>query len=212
VERKPFKSPDLHAPRNRKKAVNFLSYANKDPYGFFAVMKQQHPDLQSFTNKEIAGWLKAYLKLLAQEVIANRQGVRLPGGLGAVVIGLNVPTKKTAGFNIDFCLSKRLGIQVPYKNHHSDGRLAKIYYYNNIPWDRLDIHNSIRFEPCRKLKRDVAYEMKSGGYNRYLFFSPNSPIRDIFRKRKLPKADQLYDRKQEVNRGLLANHDEFRFD
>lgn len=109
-----FKSPDLHAPRNRKPAVNLLAYPNNDPYGFFAKMKKDHPDLRQFTNREIAGWLKNYLTLLAHEVIDNRHGVRLPGGLGAVIVGLTKPAENTARYNIDFATSKRLGLQVPY--------------------------------------------------------------------------------------------------
>jgi len=212
MERKPFKTPDLHAPRNRKKAINYLAYPNKDPFGFFAEMKQKHPDLRQFTNKEIAGWLKAYLKSFAQEVIDSRRGIKLPGGLGAVMIGLSKPTMKTAGHNIDFGMSRRLGIQVPYLNHHTDGYLAKIYYYNNIPWDRLDIHHLIRFEPCRNLKRAVAAEMKGDGYRRYMFFGSNMTLRDLFRERKMPRADKLHMNKQADDRVALALYDEFRFD
>lgn len=211
MERKPFNAPDLHASRNRTPAINFLAYPNKDPYGFFAQMKTDHPDLQQFTNREIAGWLKAYMKLLAQQVIDNRKGVRLPGGLGAVIVGLNKPTGTTERCNIDYNASKQYGFVVAHYNWHTNGYIAKIYYYGNIPRHRLQFHHLIRFKPCRKLQRTVAAVMKNEGYKKYIFFTSSS-VREMFRKRKLPKAYRMLLKQEAAMKQFLADYDEFRFD
>lgn len=205
MDRKPFKTPDLHAPRKREKAINFLAYPKKDPYGFFAKMKEQYPDLRQYSNNEIANWIKQYLQELANEVLNNRRGVELPGNLGAIMVGLIKPTRPTMAYNIDFNASRNLGVQVHHSNLHADGFLAKIYYYNNIPRRRLKIHNLISFKPCRKLSRAVSAIMRTEGeYKRYYYFTNHFKIIDLYRRRKSPK--------QVNNTILLEGYDPFAFD
>ncbi|MBS1585496.1 MAG: hypothetical protein JSS82_08100 [Bacteroidetes bacterium] len=200
-----FKSPDLHKPRNRQKAINFLAYPDKDPHGFFSQMKQDHPDLAQFANREIAGWLKTYLKGLADEVLNNRKGVELPGNLGVVMIGLSKLPADKKTFNIDFNASRQVGYRVHHHNLHTDGLLAKIYYYGNIPRRRLKIHNLVSFSPCRKLSRSVAAMMRENGiFKQFMVFSKYFRISNLYHRRKITRYT--------MEGKVMADYDPFSID
>ncbi len=209
---KPFKSPDLNAPRKRKKAINLIAYPDEDRYGFFAAAKEQYPSLAELTNKQIAEVIKAFLIHYADEVVNNRYGVRLPGKLGAVIVGLSKPSQKTRANNIDYAASRELGIQVSHRNGNTDGYIAKINYFSNVPRDRLPFHHRIRFKACRKLKRAVSAVMKTSNPNRYIFFSKSTPVRYLFRKRHKPPMDKSPAIPHAVLNKIPADYDEFRFD
>ena len=219
MEKKPFKGPDLHAPRKRTKTKKIITYPQKDPDGFFAATKKQYPSLAEFTNQQLAGIMKVITNILADEVVTNRHGVKLPGGLGAVVTGTYKPTEKTADYNIDFKTSKELGIQVHYMNWHTYGYMAKIYYTASTYGCKLKSYR-VTFKPCRKLQREIAAVMKTdGGFKRYYPSSSTWPITYSFRKRdplkrtwRQKKAEKEEKKRLEEYRKFLEDYDEFRFD
>ncbi len=208
-----YKPPDLHAPRSRDKLLDFLAYPAKDPYGFFDRMKQQHPQLEKYSNKQIAGWILVYNKQMAQEVASSRYGVKLPEGLGAVVTGLSEPTEKTASYNIDYATSKRLGMEVTYRNSHTDGYVAKIYYTNNIPGCKFTGHHLWSFKPVRALSRAVSAIMKDeANWKRYIVFTKRFPVAALFNKHWMNKSTRKKVKEQEARAKMLAEYDEFSFD
>ncbi len=88
VERKQFIGPSLNAPRHRDIPTDFLSHSAKDPTGFFARMKEQHPELSKYTNRDLAKCIELYNRSLTDEVVSNGwQGLRLPEDLGFVIVG-----------------------------------------------------------------------------------------------------------------------------
>lgn len=185
MERKQFKAPDLHAPRARKKPPDLLSDPQKDPTGFFAKMKQMHPHMQQYTNKQIAGWIEEHNKLLAQEIIDNRMGIKLPFGLGRIITGICKLTDKTARQNIDYKTSKSIGVQVPYNNAHSFGYIAKVYHTAYLYRCKFKNHRLWHFKPCRKLSRAVSAVVNNGDFKKYIYFTKDFTPAKLFSKPKI---------------------------
>ena len=206
---KPYKKPDLNAPRNRTQAVDFLSYPAKDIFGFFAKMKQQHPQLAKYTNKQIAGWITAFNEVMAREVATGRYGVMLPERLGAVVVGFSRLPEKSARFNIDYAASGKKGVLVAHKNDHTAGYTASIKYTNNIPRCRFKNHLLWTFKPCRKLSRAVSAEFKSGNFNRHLSVSARFPIANIYKKFKFRKPSWRKVKAEREKEMRLEQYNEF---
>jgi hypothetical protein len=205
MEPNKFVPPNLHAPRHRVKAIDYLSYPNKDRYGFFASLKEQHPQLSAYSNREIANWIKECNRLLAQEVVSNRQGVKLPEGLGGVVTGLCKLTAKTANNNIDYTTSKRLGVIVPHRNLHTDGYTAKVFHVSKI--------SGCMFKPCRALSRAVSTAIKAeGSYSKYIVFTTKQHVTELFQKPKISKTSIKEIRSEKIKKRLLDSHDEFRME
>lgn len=186
MERMQFIGPNLNAPRNRDMPVDFLNYPARDLTGFFSRMKAQHPQLSSYSNRDLAKCIELYNESLAHEVVnSGWEGVRLPEDLGFVIVSASKVPIETATKNIDFNTSRQLGVCVPYQNFHSSGFVAKINYFNNIPWHRFKNHHQWKFKPCRKLQRAVSEAFKIGRQNYFKHFSKTFPISALFRK---PKA------------------------
>jgi hypothetical protein len=210
---KPFKKPDLHAPRKRQQVKDFLAYPHKDPYGFFARLKQQNPQLEKYTNKEIGGWITSFNKQMADDVANTRHGVTLPQGLGKVLTGICKPTEVTASNNIDYATSQKLGFQVRYRNGNTDGFLAKIYYINNMPRCRFKKYYQCRFKPCRALSRAVSKVMKTDtGYKQYIHFTQRASVAGMFNKTKRQRPDWRKRKLEALEALSNSNYDEFCFD
>ena len=212
---KAYKKPNLHASRKREKAVNLLAYPERDPYGFFARTKEQHPDLQQYSNKEIAGWIKSYLEVLADEVVTNRNGVMLPNDLGFVIVSSCKVSEETSNRNINFKASNEAGYQIYHNNIGCEGYIAKIAYTNDIPYHRLLVDGKVHFKACRALKRAVAAEFKKGRQNRYKRFTKQQPISKLFRKQKIGKPTRKQKqamRAEKANQEYMENYDPFKWD
>jgi hypothetical protein len=209
---KQFAAPDLHAPRNRDTPKDVLSYPAKDPHGFFCRLKEQHPQLQKYSNKQIADWIAEYNKQLATDVATNRDGVKLPEGLGAVVTGLSKPPERTTSYNTDYNTSITRCAAVTHRNGHTNGYLAKIYYINNIPRCRFTNHKLWSFKPVRAFSRAVATIMKSdAGYKNYIVFTKTFSVSSLFDKNSMKKTTNRRVREQETRNRWVAEYDEFRF-
>lgn len=205
-----YKAPNLHAPRTRDIARDFLSYPAKDYYGFFARLKEQHPQLAKYSNQKIALWITAYNKAMAKAVVENRDGVQLPERIGYVVTGICKPTPTTASNNIDFAASKRLGANVHYRNAHTNGYIAKIYYTNNVPRCRFTNHNLWTFKPVRALTRAVSAVMKeNAGYTKYPRFTKKYTVSAYYDKTKLARCAKRKEKLQKARAKKLAEYDVF---
>ena len=160
--------------------------------------------------------MKVINNTLADEVVTNRNGIKLPGGLGGVVICLSKPSEKTRLYNIDFNTSKQLGFKVPYSNDPTDGNIAKIYYTANVHGGKFRKQYQCSFEPCRKLQRAVSAIMKTElGYKKYLFKSKKQNVASLFHKTKPGKPTWRQKKviKEEVERQryLREEYNEFDF-
>ncbi len=222
MEKIPFIGPDLHAKRNRPKSITLSAYTRQDPHGFFAATKKQYPSLAKLSNRELAKIFKVIGETFANEVVTNNRGIKLPGGLGGVVVGRTKPSEKTRLYNIDFNTSKQYGFVVPYRNEHSVRTIAKINYTSDTHGCKFRKHYDCTFEPCRNLQRAVSAVMKKeGGYHTYYLASKKWPITNVFRSRSngLPKptwrqlkAERDEKKRLEERRKKFEDYDEFRFD
>ena len=208
-----YKKPDLHAPRNRDRVKDFLAYPEKDPYGFFARMKSQHPELAKYNNRAIGKFIEEYNSSLVTEAINNSWGgVALPENLGTIIVSACSVPAEIAKRNIDFNASNRLGIAVPYNNMHSDRYVAKINYVNNIRWHRFKNHELWKFKPCRNFQRSVAAAFKDGKHNWFKQFTKRFRLSDIFAAAPLLSLSVGELNAEKNKKLLLEAHDEFRFD
>jgi len=201
--KKQYTPTDPHIPKFRWKRFDILNNSNKD---FYAAMKQQYPELDKYSNKDISKIIEHYNKRLAQEVINNRNGLKLPDGLGIVVAGACRISRKSAAENIDFKTSDELGQTVIHQNLHSDEYIAKIKYSNELDRHMFDNHHLWFFDACRPLTRTVAAEFKNGNHKNYIVFTTRQHISHLFRKQKIEKVSTWSQRKKEKR---LEEHDEF---
>jgi hypothetical protein len=212
MERKQFKGPDLQAKRKREMPPDFLSHPKKDLHGFFARLKQQHPQLVKYSNREIAGWINQYNEALADQVVKDSwNGVMLPEDLGHVIVSACKVPEETALRNIDFNASKHYGVVLHHGNIHSNGYVAKINYFNDIPWHRFKNHHLWTFKPCRKLQRAVAAEFKKGKKNWYRIFTKWSRISYLFHKRKPPKPSWRELKAEKERNKIMDGYNELDF-
>jgi hypothetical protein len=112
-------------------------------------------------------------------------GIKLPFGLGRIIIGTCKPTEKTARQNIDYQTSKSIGIQIPYSNAHSSGYLAKVYHTANLYRCKFKNHRLWRFKPCRNLSKAVSAAVKNGDFKKYIHFTKDFTPAKLFSKPKI---------------------------
>lgn len=203
MEQVQFKKADPKAPRFRPEAFDIL---NRDNRTFYAEMKKQHPALKKYSNTDIAKCIKLFNMRIAGEVINNRNGVRLPDGMGLVVLGAYKIPEVTGP--PDPVASAALGVTVPHSALHSDSYIAKIKYTNDVDRHMFDNHDLWMFDACRALTRAASAEFKAGNHTRYIVFSTYEHIAHLFRKQKIAKDDgRAEGRKQK----RLDEYDEFAF-
>ena len=202
MEKVQFKKADPKAPRFRPENFDIL---NRDNRKFYADMKKQYPQLTKYRNSDIANCIKLFNVRIASEVVRNRNGVKLPDGLGIVVVGA---CKVSEVYKPDYNVSDKLGVSVPYQNAHSDSYIAQIKYTNELDQHMFDNHDLWMFDPCRNLMRAVSAEFKAGNHTRYIVFDTYEHIAHLFRKTKIHKDDGSADRKKTKR---LEEYDEFAF-
>lgn len=196
---------DPCAPRFRVKAFDVLATANRS---FYADMKKEHPKLEKYNNVDIAKCIKLFNIRIANEVVNNRNGVRLSEGLGIIVAGL-VKMRESRPDDIDHITSEKLGKPVYYQNLHSDNLIIKIKYSNEIDKHMFENHDLWMFEACRNLSRAVSAEVKNGNYNNYIIFNTYQHIAHLFRKQRIEREKVKGSSKFKQQK--LEDHDEFAF-
>ena len=206
--KRPYKKPDLHAPRNRNIPPDYLAYPKEDRHGYFTRLKQQYPHMAKYSNSQIAGWIEDYNKQMAHEIVTNPKGLILPEGLGFIVVTARVIPKGIANNNIDFAASNKAGVVVTHNNYHSAQYVADIKYTNNIRRYKFTNHQYWTFKPIRALKRAVSSEFKRGQIFKYLLYTKWHRISDIFHKHKAPRPDWRAIKRE----NFLKTYDEFAFD
>lgn len=199
------KMADPKAPRFHREEVDIANRENKK---FYRDLKKQHPELSKYRNSDIGKCIKLCNIAISNEVVFNRNGVRLLDGLGIVVAGACKVSDKLAENNINVEVRTQTGVEVPHNNLHSDGYVAKVKYSNDVDKHMFQNHEFWSFDPCRKLARAVSEEFKKGNHLNYIVFSTYSHISHIFRREKIKKDDG---RAEERKTDRLNQYDEFAF-
>jgi len=204
-QQREFRILDPRAPKFVPKRLDILNVRNKE---FYDTLKEQYPELNIYTNLQINKIVDYFNNVIAQEVINNRNGVRLSEGLGIIVAGACKISKETASNNQDYNTSRKLGVSVPYNNLHSENYIAKVKYTNELDRHMFQNHDLWMFDACRNLSRAVATQFKNGNYKNYIVFTSRQHIAHLFRKQKIGKENvRLVTKRKE----MLDNYDEFAF-
>lgn len=109
---------DLNAPRFNKRTFRH-NIVSKELYDEWVKETGYKSTLDEF--KRI--WDSIAIKIRSK-VISERDGVRLPSGLGDIYIGYTKCKRRP----IDYKTSKELGKIIYFENWNTDGRLGKIIY------------------------------------------------------------------------------------
>jgi len=199
------KPPDPQGPRFRK--VNFDILRDKN-VTFYKDIKEQYPELKQYTNNDIANCIIYFNKRIAQEVLDNKNGVRLSGGLGVLVAGACKILHSTVANNIDFN-ALRKGKVVPFQNNGTDQYIAKIKYSSEVDKHMFTNSNMWCFDACRNFSRALAAIFKEeGGYKKYIVFTTKQHITHLFRKQRPKTINSGVEKNKKEN---LEKYDEFAF-
>jgi hypothetical protein len=169
---KPFKQPDLNAPRFRPKRSNGLKRAL---HNAFLEKYPEYADVDHATFKKI---IRTFNKKLYEGIIDNRDGVELPDGLGYLFMG-TCPTAKTQP--VDVMKSKELGFAVKHRNWESDNHLMKIFYTNNTTKYPLQNRQVWAFKAVKHFRKAASDAYKEN-WNKYIVVDPTKKISTLFTK------------------------------
>jgi hypothetical protein len=192
---KPYKKPDLTAPRYRPKKLNLT---NSDFYERFI---QENPKYSSLTCKKFKEIINLFNGEIWKNVIDYRDGVELPEQLGYLFIG-SCPRIKS---NVDYKKSEQYGVIIQNQNWESDQYTAKIFYTNFETKYKFKNHELWGFKGVRDFTRTVGQTYPKE-WKKYLLVDNHLKISRLFRSHKFKDF-----KKNETNM-LLENYDEFNFD
>jgi len=172
-----YKSPDLNAPRRRKKSLNILNDK------FCSEFKKRNPEYKDLDNNVIKDVVRSFNEEIYNNVIENRNGVELPENLGIIFIGsCDKPNKD----NIDYNKSIKYGVKVNHKNWDSDDLLMKIFYTNYTTRYLFKFRKLWKFKPHRDFARKASKVYREE-FNKYLRIDSGQPVSKLFRKIDITK-------------------------
>lgn len=190
---RPYKQPDLNAPRFRPKKLNFT---NQEYYDKFI---QENPRYAHITLSQFKEVQTVFNGMIWNTVIDERDGVELPEQLGFIFIG-TCPRKKS---NIDFKKSATYGQVLQNNNWESDDYLAKIFYTNFETKYRFKNHDLWSFTGLRDFKRTVGktYPLQ---WKKYVMVDNMVRISRLFRKqnykhKKIEETKEAFETYDEFN-------------
>ena len=192
---KPYKKPDLNAPRYRSKKLNLT---NVDIYNKFL---EENPHIERICLNKFKEVIKAFNGKIWESVVENRDGVELPEQLGYIFIG-SCPRKKS---NVDFKKSEHYGVKLQNQNWESDQYVAKIFYTNYESKYKFRNHELWGFVGVRDFKRTVGKTYPSE-WKKYVMVDNMVKVSRIFRKQNYIQY------KQKETKDLLDEYDEFNLD
>lgn len=193
---RPYKKPDLNAPRYRPTK---LTFSNQDFYDRFLAANPRYASQVSLDKfKEV---IKTFNGLIWNTVIEERDGVELPEQLGYIFIG-TCPRKKS---NIDFHKSAHYGQILQNQNWESDQYVAKIFYTNYETKYSFKHHDLWSFSGVRDFKRTVGKTYPQE-WKKYLMVDNMVRVSRIFRKQNYKQMKVV------ETQELLETYDEFNLD
>jgi hypothetical protein len=132
---------------------------------------------------------------LSEIVGSTRDGIALPLYMGVVFAGIYGKSNNAK----DRKLSLKLGKDIVYPNHHTDGYGGMIYYVTEVTKSRFSLGKYWGFDGCRHMDQSAKQGFKT---NWKIYATVPSVIRAarLFRKSKLKEyalakgkeAEQLY--------------------
>lgn len=170
---KPYKKPDLNAPRFRPKKLNFTNQI------FYKKFIEDNPKFSSVTVDQFKSIITTFNGKIWNQVVDDRNGVELPEQLGFIFIG-TCPRKKS---NVDFQRSKELGTILQFQNWESDSYIAKIFYTNYETKYRFKNHELWAFTGVRDFRRTSAQRYPHE-WKKYLMVDNLVRVSRLFRKEK----------------------------
>jgi hypothetical protein len=191
---KPYKKPDLNAPRYRPKKLNLT---NIDFYNKFI---EDNPKHASLTLEQFKNIIKTFNGYIWNTAVKERDGIELPEQLGYIFIG-SCPRKKS---NVDFKKSEHFGVVLQNQNWESDQYIAKIFYTNYETKYRFKNHELWGFKGLRDFTRTVGATYPKE-WKKYLVVDNLMKVSRIFRKEKFKDSKKI------ETISLLENYDEFNF-
>lgn len=190
---KPYKKPDLNAPRYRPKKLNLT---NVDFYKKFIEDNPKHSNITVDQFKDV---IKTFNGMIWEAVINERDGIQLPKQLGYIFIG-SCPKKK--GENTDYKKSEHYGVKIQNQNWESDQYTAKIFYTNFETKYRFKNHELWGFKGVRDFTRSVAKTYPID-WKKYVEVDNKLKISRLFRMEKFKQF------KTDETAELLKYYDEF---
>lgn len=170
-----FKSPDLNAPRKRKKNLNLLDYK------FYSEFKKRNPEYKHLDNAVIKGVIRSFNEEIYNNVIENRSGVELPENLGIIFIG---SCDKPNRANVDYDKSSKYGVKVNHRNWDSDDLLMKIFYTNYNTRYLFRFRKLWQFKPHRDFSRKASSVYRED-FNKYARIDSGIPVSSLFKKTEI---------------------------
>ena len=173
---KNFKSPDLNAPRYRRRRLGLLN--NKT----FKKFKEEYPAYKNVENAKLKKIITTYNKRIWKAVIEHRDGVELPNSLGYLFIGTCEPNNKKKK-NYNYALSSKYNKPVQLKNWETDGNICKIFYTNWSAKYRFKFRELWKFEAVRDFKRGVSKAYPEN-WTKYIFVKTKYRVAHLFKSKK----------------------------
>lgn len=193
---KPFRAPDLNAPRYRSKSLDIL---NKE---FYDAFRTAFPKYAYLTNRQIREIIREVNGKIWETILEERDGIELPEQLGCIFIA-SCPPKKTP--NVNYKLSSEMQQHIQHRNWESDQFLAKIFYTNWGSKYRFMFSNLWGFDAVRQFSRSVA-KVYPENYKKYVVLDDIKHINKLFRKYSYRM------KKEEEEAVSLEHYDEFDLD
>lgn len=179
---KELKKPDLNAPRFKSRRISVLTVKT------LKALKKKYPEYKDLSLKDFKKVIMSFNEKITEGVIANRNGVELPDGLGFIFMGSCPPTKKK---NIDYKRSLEYGVEASHRNWDSDNRLLKIFYTNRNSKHPFQNKQVWAFKAVKQFRKAASVAF-SEDWARYLEVSPDQKISAMFdRHRKKEYARNL---------------------
>ena len=179
---KPFKKPDLNAPRHRPKKFNLT---NKEVYNEFLNL---YPKYKGTDYNVLKNIISKFNQSIWEEAISNRDGIELPEQLGFIFIGTCDPSEHL--------------VEITNRNWESDQYLAKIFYTNYETKYRFKFHDLWCFSATRVFKRTVAKEYPKE-WKKYIKVANVLKISRLFRKESTKM------KLNEMDESNMKNYNEF---
>ncbi len=171
---KEIRKPNLKGPRFRERRISVLTIKTLKKF------KSRYPEHNSLDLATFKNIVMTFNKLIVESIIANRNGVELPDGLGYIFMGTCPSPKKK---NIDYGKSLNYGIETTHKNWDSDNKLLKIFYTNNSTKYPFKNKNVWSFKANKEFRQKASLEYKDN-WAKYIEVPPSKKISSMFNKHR----------------------------
>jgi len=190
---RPYKKPDLNAPRFRPKKLNILKQS------FYEELITRYPEMKKYSYDQVKQIVITFNELISREPVLSRDGVEFPKQLGFCFVGTCSRKKRE---NTDWVKSAEYGVAVQNQNWETDHYIGKIFYTNYENKYNFRFHHLWAFAASKMFRKDVGIHYPQR-WKTYLVVDNLFRVSRIFRNNK----QRLYAR--DKAKELLEGYDEF---